>query len=291
MAGIIAACAPVPSGPPRVVVEGDAFSKDVTISGVQIFDNQFFKPDDKAHWYLRSFVNPQAHTAQHQLYAELLFGGRNGGYFASDNHAQPHGVDVLYHEACGPHARGEVCDYEDTIGIDLPEATLRANASQGLDIKVTARSGYARVMAITPEMISAQLYATQEILSGKVVVGQTVKSGDTIEAGPPVPMPASTSLPSAAGPINARMADGKPFLGIAPFDLPFGLGVQVNRVDPHTPAKAAGFQIGDLLLRYNGQPVTSAQQVRALILQTKPGSIVPVEIERQQRPMTISVQM
>jgi hypothetical protein len=186
----MAACAPVPSGPPRVVVEGDAFSTDVTILGVQILDNQFLKPYDKAHWYLRSFVNPQAHTATHQLYAELIYAdGRNGAYFASDSRAESHRVDLLYHQGCGPHARDEVCTYEDTIGIDIPEATLRANAAQGLDIKVTARSGYARIMAITPEMISAQLYATQEILSGKVVVGQTVKSGGTIAAGPPAVIP------------------------------------------------------------------------------------------------------
>lgn len=187
----LAACAPAaPDGPPRVVVQGDAFSKDVTILGVQILDNQFFKAYDKAHWYLRSFVNPQAHTATHQLYAELIYAdGRNGAYFASDSRTQSHRVDLLYHQGCGPHARDEVCSYEDTIGIDIPEATLRANAAQGLDIKVTARSGYARIMAITPEMISAQLYATREILSGEVVVGQTVKSGGTIAAGPPAVIP------------------------------------------------------------------------------------------------------
>jgi hypothetical protein len=190
----LAGCAPpAVVGPPRVVVQGDAFSKDITILGVQIFDNQFFKPDDKAHWYLRSFVNPRAHTAQHQLYAEIIYGGRNGAYSASDDHAETHRVDLLFHESCGPHRRDEVCDYEDTIGVDLPEATLRANAVRGLKIKITARSGYVRIMEITPEMINAQLYATQEILSGKVVVGQTVKSGGTIAAGPAIAVPARTS--------------------------------------------------------------------------------------------------
>jgi hypothetical protein len=289
----LAACAPAaPDGPPHVVVHGDAFSKDITILGVQILDNQFFKPDDKAHWYLRSFVNPRAQTAQHQLYAELLYAGRNGSYFASDSHAEPHRVNLLYHQTCGPHPRDEVCDYEDTIGIDIPEGTLRANAAQGLDIKITARSGYARIMAITPEMINAQLYATQEILSGKVVVGQTVKSGGTIAAGPPVIATPISSPPSAATTsIKAQTPDGKPFLGVAPFDLPFGVGVQINRVDPNTPAAAAGFQIGDLVQSYNGQPVTSADQFSALILQTKPGTLVRIEIKRHQQPMTLSVEM
>jgi hypothetical protein len=180
----LAACAPGLSGPPRVVVEGDAFSKEVTILGVQILDNPLLD-FNKAHWYLRSFVDPGTHTVRHQLYAELTYtGDRNGTYFAADSQAQAHRVDVIYRGKCDTYSRNAVCVRVDTIGIDIPEAALRANLAHGLDVKVTARSGYARILAITPMMISAQLNASQQILSGKVVVGQTVKSGDTIVAGP-----------------------------------------------------------------------------------------------------------
>jgi serine protease Do len=76
-----------------------------------------------------------------------------------------------------------------------------------------------------------------------------------------------------------------------PFDLPFGVGVQINRVDPNTPAAAAGFEIGDLVLSYNGQKVTGADQLTGLIQQTVPGTLVPIEIKRHQQPMTLSAQM
>ena len=287
----LASCAG-PSGPPRVVVESDAFSKDVTISGVQVLDNQLLDLD-KAHWYLRSFVDPQSQKVQHQLYAELTYpGDRNGRYFAADDHAQPYRVDRIYDAKCERFFKGDICTREDTIGIDISEATLRANAASGLAIKITASSGYSRILTITPEMIAAQLYATREVLSGQVVVGRTVQSGGTIAAGPPAggdtaAMPAGVAANATAAPTPG----GKPLLGIAPLDLPFGAGVMVSRVDPNTPAAAAGFQIGDMVVRYNGQPVTGADQLRNLIAATAPGSRVPIDITRHGTPMTLPAQL
>ena len=74
-------------------------------------------------------------------------------------------------------------------------------------------------------------------------------------------------------------------------DLPFGLGVTLARVDPNTPAQAAGLQAGDMVFAYNNQAITSAQQFRDLILQTKSGSVVPIEIGRGADKMTLSIQM
>jgi len=96
---------------------------------------------------------------------------------------------------------------------------------------------------------------------------------------------------AAAASANARTPDGKPFLGVAPMDLPFGLGVMLQRVDHNTPAEAAGLKQGDTVLSYNGHPIDKAKQLTDQILLTKPGSIVPVEIERGSDKMTISVQM
>ncbi len=182
----LAGCAPrgATNGPPRVVVEGDEFSKDVRILGVQILNNKLFDLE-KEHWYLRSFVNPQARTTKHQLYAELTYtGSRNGAYFAADNHAQSHTVEVIYRGNCDVISRNEPCSRVDTVGVDLSESLLRANAGQGLEIKISARSGYAKILSITPSMIAAQFNATQQILSRTVVVGKTVQSGGTIQAGP-----------------------------------------------------------------------------------------------------------
>lgn len=178
-------CVSTESGPPRVVVLGDKFSNEVTILGVQVLDNPLMS-FEKEHWYLRSFVNPTTRNATHQLYAELTYADdqRNGAYFAADDHARPYRVDLIYREGCGRHGASDICVRDDTIGIDVPEATLRGYAAQGFDMKIEAQSGYSVVLSVTPEMINAQLYAANQILSGAVVVGQNVQSGDTIQAGP-----------------------------------------------------------------------------------------------------------
>lgn len=185
LASACVSCAAPQSGPPRVVVQGDKFSNNITILGVQVLVNPLMD-FNKQHWYLRSFVNPSAKTAQHQLYAELEYPDdhRNGTYFATDSNARPYRVDLIDSEGCGRHPAANICVREDTIGIDIPDAILRAEAAQGFEMKISARSGYSVVLSITPEMINAQLYAAQQVLSGAVVVGQTVQSGGTIQAGP-----------------------------------------------------------------------------------------------------------
>jgi hypothetical protein len=165
----------------RVVVEGDAFSKEVTILGAQKLDNKLFD-FNKRHWYLRSYVDPKARKVSHELYAELTYTSeRNGAYFAADNFAQPHAVVVFDRVGCGRHPLANICDREDSLGIDIPASMLRDNTAAGFAIKITARTGYSTILDVTPFMIALQLNAVQQVLSGAVVVGQTVESGGTIE--------------------------------------------------------------------------------------------------------------
>jgi serine protease Do len=71
----------------------------------------------------------------------------------------------------------------------------------------------------------------------------------------------------------------------------FGSGVMVARVDPGTPAAAAGFQVGDLIRVYDGHPIERAQEVRDLIAQTTPGKRVSIEIDRHGAHLTLMAQM
>lgn len=168
--------------PIRVQVDGDEFSKDITVSGVTSTYNPF-GGDVRGFWYLRSFANPEAHKVEHQLYFEISYGGGlNGAYYAADNSAQPHPIHLLYRDYC--YWRDEVlksgCVHRDYLGIDISDETLRAKAMQGMEIKVSARSGFSLILPISTLMITAQLDAIEQINSGRVVVGKTVKSGGTI---------------------------------------------------------------------------------------------------------------
>jgi hypothetical protein len=259
----IAACGPLTQPRTTVNVIGDKFSKEIELDGVPLHD-----PTNGINlfWMLRSFVNPQTHTTTHQIYVEWTYTGQSSGrYRAADDTARSLPVENLFKESCAFNK----CPRTDTIGIGIDEAILRKRAPTGFQVKLTGQDGTSGILDITSQMINAQLQAEDRITNP----------------------PTGVSAQAAAASANARTPDGKPFLGVAPFDLPFGVGVQVNRVDHNTPAEAAGFQNGDLLLTYNGQPITSAQQFSDLILQTKPGSLVPIEIKRHQQPMTLSAQM
>jgi hypothetical protein len=252
------------SQPPRTTVNviGDKFSPGLTLEGLPM---QRSIGSNGLYWLLRSEVFPKDRTTRHQIYVEWFFPGHGSTkYFAADDTAQSLPVKMILKENCGRN-----CGQTDTLGIGIDEAMLRKRAATGFQVKLGDTTGAAAILDITPQMINAQLQAEDRILN------------------PPPGMSAQVAAASA----NARRPDGKPLLGIAPFDLPFGVGVQVNRIDPNTPAEAAGFQVGDLVLSYNGQPVTGADQLRNLIAQTVPGSVVPVAIKRHGNPMSLLVQM
>jgi hypothetical protein len=260
----LAACGPLGS-PPRTTVNviGDKFSKAIELQGIPAgnsFDN------NGVDWYLRSFVDPQSHATAHQIYVEWFFPGHGTTkYFAADDRARDLPAHQLLKESCGRN-----CGQTDTVAIDIDETTLRSRAANGFQVKLSTNNGAHVILDITPQMIAAQTQAEDRILHP----------------------PAGFSTTAAVASANARTPDGKPFLGVAPMDMPFGLGVVIARVDRNTPAEAAGLKEGDTVLSYNGHPIDKAQQLLDQILLTKPGSVVPVEVERGGKSkVTLSVQM
>jgi hypothetical protein len=258
----LAACAPSALPQTTVTVTGDKFSKEITLEGTPLHA----KNGIDLFWMLLSSVNPQTHTTTHQIYVEWTYEGRSPGkYYAADDTARVLPVENIYRESCAFNS----CPRDDTVGIAIDEASLRERATTGFQVKLSGQDGYTAILDITPQMINAQLEAEDRILNAQ----------------------SGVSAQAAAASANARTPDGKPFLGLAPMDLPFGVGVQVNRVDLNTPADAAGFQVGDLVKSYNGNAITGADQLRGLIGQTRPGALVPVEITRHGQSMTLSAQM
>jgi hypothetical protein len=262
----LAACGSL-APPPRTTVNviGDKFSKAIELQGVPA-GNSF--DDNGVDWYLRSFVDPQSRSTAHQIYVEWFFPGHGTTkYFAADDRARDLPTRQLLKESCGRN-----CGQTDTVAIDVDEATLRARATTGFQVKLRGNDGSAVILGITPQMIAAQIQAEDRILNP----------------------PAGVSTTAAVASANARTPDGKPFLGGAPMDMPFGLGVVLARVDRNTPAEAAGLKESDTVLSYNGYPIDKAQQLVDQILLTKPGSVVPVEVARggnRNNKVTLSVQM
>ncbi len=91
------------------------------------------------------------------------------------------------------------------------------------------------------------------------------------------------------------------YLGLLPQDVSpeiakeFGLseptGALVGSVEADKPAGRAGLKRGDIILKVNGQPVTSANDLRLRISQTSPGTSVDLTIWRDSKTQDVKVQL
>jgi serine protease Do len=89
------------------------------------------------------------------------------------------------------------------------------------------------------------------------------------------------------------------YLGLLPQDISPTLakqfsvnqpgGALVSEVEPDTPAAKAGLKRGDVILRLNGQPVNSANDLRLRISQTAPGTTVKLGVSRDGKTQDFSV--
>ncbi len=66
-------------------------------------------------------------------------------------------------------------------------------------------------------------------------------------------------------------------------------GVLVAGVEPGSPAEKAGVQRGDVILKYAGKPVESANELPRLVAASKPGSAATLEIWRQGASRNLNV--
>jgi serine protease Do len=75
------------------------------------------------------------------------------------------------------------------------------------------------------------------------------------------------------------------------FGLPNGGGAQISVVTDGSAADKAGMQVNDIVIEFNGQPVRSSDDLIGMVINTKPGTSVPVKIvrDRQQRTLNITI--
>ena len=73
------------------------------------------------------------------------------------------------------------------------------------------------------------------------------------------------------------------------FNLPSTRGALVNQVRPGSPAERSGIRHGDVIVGVDEVEIESAQQLRLVISQTRPGSKVDIELIRQNKTLTLPV--
>jgi S1-C subfamily serine protease len=65
--------------------------------------------------------------------------------------------------------------------------------------------------------------------------------------------------------------------------------VIVAAVGKGSPAASSGVQVGDVVLRYNGEAVNSARQFYRLVVDSPPGSVARLELLREGAIRTLEV--
>jgi len=73
------------------------------------------------------------------------------------------------------------------------------------------------------------------------------------------------------------------------FELKESKGALVSEVTPKSPAEKAGIQSGDIVLEFNGKPVSDSRHLKLAVGATAPGTEVPVKISRDGKTKELHV--
>jgi len=66
-------------------------------------------------------------------------------------------------------------------------------------------------------------------------------------------------------------------------------GILVNEVTPNGPAANAGIQVKDVIISVNNKPAISAIETMDQVAEVRPGSVIPVEINRNGKKISLEV--
>jgi len=77
--------------------------------------------------------------------------------------------------------------------------------------------------------------------------------------------------------------------GYEDFGLKTRSGAIVSSVLPGGAAQKAGLEPGDVIISFNGRPVTSTSELQNMVTATKPGTAAPVKVIRDKKERTLNV--
>ena len=98
---------------------------------------------------------------------------------------------------------------------------------------------------------------------------------------------------------SGKVTRGRIGVGIQPvtkemaesFGLPKPIGALVNAVESGSPAEKAGIQVSDVITRFDGKPVNSADDLVRMVGNTRPGTRATVQVWRAKasRDLTVTI--
>lgn len=272
----LAACTPPAERPDaQATITTDEFSRTIDIEGPLMAENPF---GGIAKFYdLITRVDKATHTYSHILSVWVSYDNDPFNFqFANDDRAQ---ALPLYRTSRAKRPCSS-CDREETFDIALTDAALRSHAESGYRIRVSSLAGDHIILTISPAMIAKQFAGLDEYLR---TVAAPVPGAATILS----VVPAISPAPEAAHETRREPRH----LGIE-YQQTIKVGeIAVVYVEPGSPADEAGLQADDILLRYDGHPISDESDVQELVDDTEPGNTVEIEVRRGRERLTLTAQM
>jgi putative serine protease PepD len=127
---------------------------------------------------------------------------------------------------------------------------------------------------------------------GRVVgINDSIRTNSGISSGVGFAIPIDTAVQVADALVGGRTPQSG-FLGVSGAESSGGqAGAVVTEVQPGSPASDAGLRVGDLLTRYDGQALTSMDELVGFVRATQPGTRVEIEVVRNGRAQSIEVRI
>lgn len=92
------------------------------------------------------------------------------------------------------------------------------------------------------------------------------------------------------GPFAKKPEKGKGFLGLATEARSEG-GLKVTKVGRESPAEKAGLKEGDVILKLNGKPLTTREDLQGLLKEMSPGDKMAFELLKSGKPETLEMKL
>jgi len=75
------------------------------------------------------------------------------------------------------------------------------------------------------------------------------------------------------------------------FNLDKPRGALVGQVLPDSPAQAAGIQVGDIIVAFNGQPINQSRELPPLVGRIRPGASIPLTLIREGKEQALTIKL
>ena len=181
----------------------------------------------------------------------------------------------------------ESCESEDGASVLIPFSSTRDSGGSGFGETRMVSSGGGTVGAFLAPYPQPLPDISLPVLNRELQVIGLMTGMDSTDAG--VVYPVKPLLDSARQVVRTGGNIRVGWLGIMLQDMPSG--VQVQGVEPSSPAQEAGLIPRDFIIRYNNQPVKNALQFIDLVQNSAVGSKAKIEIDRQGKPVNLTAKI